>query len=106
MVGDIVGRNYAEEALRDANQFNTEIVSQAGEGIIVYDRNLRYVVWNRFMEHMTGVLANDVLGRNAMDLFPHLHEQGVDQLLMRALNGEIVTSQDTPYYIPNTGRPS
>ena len=98
MVGDIIGRDQTEEALRDANQFNIEIVSQAGEGIIVYDRDLRYVVWNRFMERMTGALAEDVLGRNALDLFPHLHEQGVDKLLKRALNGETVTSPDIQFY--------
>ena len=98
MVDDIVGRNQTEEALQDANQFNIEIVSQAGEGIIVYDRDLRYVAWNRFMERMTGVLAEDVLGRNAFELFPHLLEQGVDKLLTRALNGETVTSPDIQFY--------
>lgn len=98
MIDDIAGRNRADEALKDANQFNIEIVSQAGEGIIVYDRDLRYVVWNRFMERMTGVAAEDVIGRNALDLFPHLHEQGVDRLLKRALNGETVNSPDIQFY--------
>jgi PAS domain S-box-containing protein len=87
-----------DEALRDANQFNFEIVSQAAEGIIVYDRNLRCVAWNRFMERMTGTLAEDVIGRNALDLFPYLHEQGVDRLLKRALKGEMVTSPDMPFH--------
>ena len=95
---DITERVRAEEALRDANQFNLNIVSQAGEGIIVYDRDLRYVAWNKFMERMTGVLAEDVLGRKALDLFPHLSEAGVDNLLKRALNGETVTSPDIPFY--------
>jgi hypothetical protein len=26
------------------------------------------------MERMTGTLAEDVIGRNALDLFPYLHE--------------------------------
>src|SRR5271157_814502 len=98
MLDDITERNQTDGALRDASQFNIEIISQAGEGIIVYDRNLRYVVWNRFMERMTGTLAKDVIGRNALDLFPHLSEQGVDKLLKRALNGETVTSPDYPFY--------
>jgi PAS domain S-box-containing protein len=98
MTSDITERIRAEEALRDANQFNMEIVSQAGEGVIVYDRNLRYVAWNKFMERMTGALAEDVLGRKALDLFPHLSETGVHNLLNRALNGETVTSPDIPFY--------
>ena len=36
----------AEQALRDSNQFATEIIENAGEGIVVYDRNFRYLVWN------------------------------------------------------------
>jgi PAS domain-containing protein len=31
------------------------------EGIIVYDRELRYQMWNRFMEQLTGRRAEDVL---------------------------------------------
>ena len=104
MGNDIIKSKRAEEALRDANQFNIEIVSQAGEGIVVYDRNLRYVVWNQFMERLTGALAEYVIGRKALDLFPHLIEQGVDLLLKRALNGETVTSSDTPFDSPFTNQ--
>ena len=50
------------------------------------------------MERMTGALAEGVIGRNALDLFPHLHEHGVDQLLKRALDGETGTSPDIPFY--------
>lgn len=32
MEDNIIGRDQTEEALRDANQFNFEIVSQAGKG--------------------------------------------------------------------------
>ena len=95
---DVTERITAEEAFRDANQFNTEIISQAGEGIIVYDRNLCYVAWNKFMERLTGASSEDVLGRKALDLFPHLSETGVDRLLNRALNGETVSSPDIPFY--------
>jgi len=97
---DITERKQVEEALRDANQFNREIISQLGEGVIVYDRDLRYVVWNRFMESLTGAQAEDVLGRKATEVFPHLAQAGVDVLLSRALNGETVTSQDVPFLSP------
>jgi two-component system, cell cycle sensor histidine kinase and response regulator CckA len=104
MVNDTIERNKTDKALRDANQFNIEIVSQAGEGIVVYDRDLRYVVWNQFMVRLTGALAEDVIGRKALDLFPHLIEQSVDQLLKRALNGETITSSDTSFHSPFTNQ--
>lgn len=44
----------SEDALRDAMQFNRTIIQDAGEGIIVYDRDFRYKVFNPFMERLTG----------------------------------------------------
>ncbi|HYK02710.1 MAG TPA: EAL domain-containing protein [Thermoanaerobaculia bacterium] len=94
----------AARELDDTNRFATEIIENAGEGIVVYDRELRYLLWNRFMEELTGMPAADVLGRPATELFPHLAEQQVDDLLRRAFDGESVASPDVHYYIPTTGR--
>jgi two-component system cell cycle sensor histidine kinase/response regulator CckA len=94
----------ADIALRETHRFASEIVHNAGEGIVVYDRELRYAVWNRFMEEMTGMHAEDVIGRKATEIFPHLAEQGVDELLRRALTGETVSSPDIHYYVPGTDR--
>ncbi len=101
---DITDHRRAERALQDSEALNREVVSSVGEGIIVYDSQFRYVVWNKFMEDLTGVPAGDVLGRPALDLFPHLREQGVDKLLEQALAGETVRSPDTPFYVSSTGR--
>jgi PAS domain S-box-containing protein len=101
---DMTDRKRAEEALRDANQFNRAVISGAREGIIVYDFDLNYRVWNRFMEELTGMPAEKVLGKNALESFPHLRQQGVDVLLKKALLGETVASPNTPFQIPETGK--
>lgn len=82
----------------------SEIIDNAGEGIVVYDRELRYVLWNRFMEEMTGVRAAEVLGRRAPDVFPHIREQNVDEMIVRAMRGETVSSPDIHYFVPQTGK--
>src|SRR5262245_23878632 len=97
-------REAVERRLRDANHFNSEIISGAGEGIVVYDRSFRYVVWNKFMEELTGMPAHHVLGRSAVQLFPHVREQGILQLLQRALSGETVAAASYQYQIPQTGK--
>ncbi|MGH9368476.1 MAG: sensor domain-containing phosphodiesterase [Thermoanaerobaculia bacterium] len=97
-------REAVEQRLREANQFNSEIISGAGEGIVVYDRSFRYVVWNRFMEELTGMPAKHVLGRNALQLFPHFREQGIAGLLEQALAGQTVSSRNDPYQVPQTGK--
>jgi diguanylate cyclase (GGDEF)-like protein/PAS domain S-box-containing protein len=94
----------AERLLRETHQFASEIISNAGEGIVVYDRELRYRVWNQFMEELTGRAAEEVIGRLATDVFPHLREQHVDELLLRALAGETVSSPDIHYYVPGSDR--
>ncbi len=97
-------REQIERRLRDANQFTSEIISGAGEGIVVYDHSYRYVIWNHFMEELTGMDAAEVIGQNALELFPHFRTQGIAALLMRALGGETVTSPKYLFQIPQTGR--
>jgi len=97
-----VASGTAERALRETNQFAAEIIENAGEGIVVYDRDLRYLLWNRFMEDLTGVAAEDVLGKKAADVFPHITEQHVDDLLERAMAGHTVASPDIHYYVPDS----
>jgi PAS domain S-box-containing protein len=87
-----------------AEELARTILSSVGEGIIVYDRELRYRLWNPVMEEMTGVGAAEVLGRPALEVFPYLRTHGVDALLARALVGETVRSGDFPFEVPATGR--
>jgi diguanylate cyclase (GGDEF)-like protein/PAS domain S-box-containing protein len=100
----ITEREKVARQLRDANQFTSEIISGAGEGIVVFDRAFRYVVWNRFMEELTGLPARQVIGKDGLDIFPHMREQGTYALLQRALAGETVASRDTRYRIAATDR--
>ena len=89
-----LARVQTERRLREANQFLKEIVDGADGGIIVYDRDLRYVLFNRFMERLHGVRAEEVLGRSAPEVFPFLRESGIDAMIRRALQGEIVVAPD------------
>ena len=106
MVGtlqDIHERKTAEMALRQSEVFNREIIAGAREGLIVYDRQWRYQVWNPFMEEITGIPAPELLGKNALDAFPHLRGQRVDELLARAMAGETVHAPDTRFEVESTG---
>jgi len=63
------------------------LLESLSEGLIVFDREYRYRFWNPFMEKLTGLGADQVLGRRPADLFPHIAEQGVDSMLRRAMAG-------------------
>ncbi len=91
---DVTSQKLSEQALLDATQFNKEIIEGAAEGIIVYDSELRYVLFNPFMERLTGKKASEVIGRVAAEVFPRLRTSGVEDMLKRALGGEVVTIAD------------
>ncbi len=101
-VAGFLSRRDAETELKETEQFIREIIHNAKEGIVVYDRNFNYLVWNPFMESVTGISASETIGKNAYELFPHLREHGVDRILERVLTGETIRSPDLPYHIPQT----
>ena len=91
---DVTAQKLGDDALREATQFNKEIIHGAAEGIIVYDTELRYRVFNPFMERLTGKKAEEVLGKVAVEVFPRLRTSGVEDMLKRALAGEVVQMSD------------
>ncbi|MGA6987663.1 MAG: sigma 54-interacting transcriptional regulator [Terriglobales bacterium] len=91
---DITEHKKNEGALRQAIQFNQEIMEGAAEGIIVYDPELRYQLWNPYMERLTGKRAEEVLGKVATDVFPRLIPSGFEAALKRALQGEVIQVPD------------
>jgi len=85
---DITERKQMEEAIRASNAFNSQIISSAHEGIVVHGTDIRYQVWNPFMEKLTGVKAFYAIGRSPLELFPFLEGIGMVDRLKRALAGE------------------
>jgi len=113
-IEDIDTRKRAEEALRESSQFNQQIISNAREGIIVYDREIRYRVWNKYMEEQTGLREEEVLGKHPTDIFPLLKKRGkmfvkeetmagIQASVKRALTGETFTYLDVPFLLMQTG---
>ncbi len=66
--------------------------------------SLRYILWNPFMENITGVPAIEVLGKGADEMSPRLRLAGADHLLERALAGETMESADFSLIIPKSGK--
>ncbi len=88
----------------EAGRFAAEIIENAGEGIVVYDCDLRILLWNRFMEELTGLAAEDVVGRPAGEVWPPLLDHGTDRLLQQAMSGQTVVAPDVQYDVAGAGR--
>ena len=103
MVLNVTARRQAEEALRDSKQFNEQIINSSLEGIAVYDRELRILVWNPLMTELSGIQRAETEGKSAFDLFPYLRGSKIEDAMKRALHGEVVAAPD--FQFPgNTGR--
>jgi PAS domain S-box-containing protein len=99
MTRRLMERIEANELLRESSLLNKQVIDSAYEGIIVYGTDLRYRVWNQFMEALSGVKANDILGKHPLEFFPFLKEVGVIDRLERIIAGGITESVEFPYKI-------
>jgi PAS domain S-box-containing protein len=92
---DITARKRAQVALEEALRFNLQIFNNAQEGMVVCDRELRVVVWNKFMSQLSGISTEAVLGRPCPESFPDpARASEIEALLRRGLAGEIVAVPD------------
>jgi PAS domain S-box-containing protein len=91
---DVTEQKKNELALCEALHFNREIIAEAAEGIIVYDSELRYQLFNPFMERLTGKRSQEIIGRVATEVFPRLGPSGIEAALKQALRGEVVQVAD------------
>jgi len=103
-IGQFMERKQAEESLREANEFGRQVMDGVQSGIVVYDREGKFTVWNPFMEQLTGYRAQEVLGRHAFEAFPFLRDQEFEQMFQRALIGEIFEAADLPFNLPEEGK--
>jgi PAS domain S-box-containing protein len=86
-VQDITARLQAEG-------FAQEILDNVNQGFVVYDRALRVVVWNRFLERAIGLPREAAIGKHLHELFPGARQHGIEVHLARALAGEVVVADE------------
>jgi len=91
-----------EQKIIELSQFNKQIIKSAHEGIIVYDKELNFLTWNPFMEEMTGILAIDIIGKNAVNVFPYLQELGVVENIRKAIAEKKITEIEFEFNIPDS----
>ncbi|MBD0370271.1 MAG: PAS domain S-box protein [Pyrinomonadaceae bacterium] len=85
-------------------EFYEILINSSVDGILAFDRDCRYILWNPAMERISGMKAEDVLGRCAFKLFPFLRETGEDKFFHEALEGTSSITHKRPYTVAQIGR--
>ena len=97
VVREITRRKRAEEAIRREKEFSERLINSSVDGILAFDRDCLYTVWNQAMERISGISREETIGKCAFDIFPFLKDSGEDQFLHDALAGKTVVANDRPY---------
>ncbi|HKJ27121.1 MAG TPA: GAF domain-containing protein [Anaerolineales bacterium] len=103
-IQDISERKRVEDALRQSEILNETIVASVHDGVLVTDRDLNIVVWNNYLEELTGLQFNQVLGQSAVELLSQSTSENIEEALRKALSGETVFSPDTTFQFSATGK--
>ncbi|MRV76032.1 diguanylate cyclase [Duganella sp. FT92W] len=61
------------------------VLAAVNLGAIVVDSDCRIVLWNRWMERYTGVMADETVGRDFFSLYPDLRGKRIDSAIVQAL---------------------
>jgi PAS domain S-box-containing protein len=100
----VAQRSHAEEELRESEQRLRSLIESGGEGILAYDTDLRITLWNPAMERISGLRAEELLGRPLFEAFPFLHEVEERDAIRDAIRGQNSVRSVMPYRVPETGR--
>jgi len=67
---DITDRNRAEEALEKSEAKYKELANSITDVFFAMDEHLRYTYWNKASELLTGIRAEDAIGKSLLEMFP------------------------------------
>ncbi len=104
LVEDISTRKWAELALQKEKKLLEGLINSSLDGILAFDREMFFTIWNPAMERIFGVSAQETLGRPAFNVCPFLRDLGEDVNFDAALKGNRVISRDKRYQIPGMDR--
>lgn len=97
-------RKKAEDKIVSEKEFSVRLLNSSLDGIIAFDDNYRFTLWNRGMERLTGIPESEVLSKNIFQTFPVLKSIGEDKNISQTLSGEHVIVKDKFYVLPETKR--
>ncbi|MEI6945966.1 PAS domain S-box protein [Paraflavisolibacter sp. H34] len=90
LIRDVSEDVKLKESLAQRLSFIESLLQATVDRIVVLDRNMNYVYWNRKSEEYYGLKKEQVIGKNILEVFPQLLSDPSYTEFRRALRGETV----------------
>jgi PAS domain-containing protein len=81
-----------------ANKFDV-ICNTVDNGIILINKNLEVLFWNRWLEIRTGINASDISHKNLVDFYPNIDAKKLSRKIITAL-----TLNSSTFYVPQVSK--
>ena len=67
---EVTERKQAEDALKESGEKYRELANSITDVFFAMDEHLRYTYWNKASEILTGIRAEDAIGKSLREIFP------------------------------------
>ncbi len=101
---DVTEFKQLTDRLRENEERLRLLIESSQDGIIAYDNDIRYILWNKAMERISGVKREALLGKSPFEVFPFLEEVGEGEAFRDAVKGKPTVRGAMRYNVPQTGR--
>ncbi|MEZ4694720.1 MAG: PAS domain-containing protein, partial [Aliarcobacter sp.] len=81
-----------------ANKFDV-ICNTVDNGIILINKDLEVLFWNRWLEIRTGINATDIISKNIADFYPNIDAKKLSRKITTAL-----TLNSSTFYVPQVSK--
>jgi len=82
---EITERKRAEEALRKREATYRDLANSITDVFFALDTDLRYTYWNKASEDLTGILAEDAIGKSLYEIFPNVKGTRAGEMYLEVL---------------------
>ena len=96
---DITKRKQMEQALRENAERYRELPDSIADVFFEMDKNLKYTYWNKASENLTGISADEALGKSLYDLFPDINGTKADEMYKEVLSTQQPKTFENEYLL-------
>ena len=88
LLHDITEYQMMKEDLEERLNFNEKLLEYSVDRIIVLDKNMRFIYWNKKSSDFYGIRKEHVIGKYLLEVFPEIRQKSIFYKLKQAMAGE------------------